>query len=141
MALVAAALIIAAVPSPADDVRQADQLLCSGGSATVCHEDGTCESGPPRRWNIPDFVILDLAGKMMRTTAASPEPRQTPIETVKRDGGLLILQGSEMGRAFSFVITEETGTLSVAVAREGVTVAVFGACTPLNAKPAPEVKK
>jgi hypothetical protein len=42
-----------------------------------------------------------------------------------------------MGRAFSFVIVEKTGMASIAVAREGMTVSVFGACTPM---PAPAVK-
>jgi hypothetical protein len=43
---------------------------------------------------------------------------------------MLFLQGIEKGRAFSFEIEEETGYLSVAVAREGLVVAVFGVCTP-----------
>jgi len=35
----------------------------------------------------------------------------------------------EGGRAFSFVIDEATGLLTVAVARDGLSVSVFGACT------------
>ena len=58
--------------------------------------------------------------------------RATPIKNLHREDGLIFLQGVEMGRAFSFVIQEETGDLSAAVAREDVTVSVFGACTPLG---------
>ncbi len=39
---------------------------------------------------------------------------------------------AEQGRAFSFVVVEETGMVSIAVARDGVTVSVFGACTPAS---------
>jgi len=54
------------------------------------------------------------------------------MRTLERDGGLIFIQGVEMGRAFSFVISESTGMLSVAVARDGKNVSVFGACTPIN---------
>jgi hypothetical protein len=37
----------------------------------------------------------------------------------------------ENGRAFSLVINESTGMLSAAVARDGKSVGVFGACTPM----------
>jgi hypothetical protein len=46
---------------------------------------------------------------------------------------MIVIQGFEKGRAFSFVITEESGSLSAAVAAEGKAVAVFGACTPMPA--------
>ena len=42
----------------------------------------------------------------------------------------IVIQGFERGRAFGFVIEEASGQASVAVAREGVTVSVFGVCTP-----------
>ena len=74
---------------------------------------------------------IDLKKKEVRTTEASGQGRSTPFKHVERDGGLLVLQGVENGRAFSFAISEEDGSLSVAVARDGVTVSVFGACTPL----------
>jgi len=43
-----------------------------------------------------------------------------------------------MGRAFSWVITEQTGQVTAAVAVEGLAVAVFGACTPLVGAPEPD---
>lgn len=36
---------------------------------------------------------------------------------------------STSGRAFSFVIDEATGHMTVAVSRDGLSVSVFGACT------------
>jgi hypothetical protein len=37
-----------------------------------------------------------------------------------------------MGRAFSFVITEQTGQVTVAVATRDGAVSIFGACTPIT---------
>ncbi len=43
-----------------------------------------------------------------------------------------MLQGIEDGRVFGFVIDEESGVLTVSVARDGISVSVFGACTDAN---------
>jgi hypothetical protein len=46
-----------------------------------------------------------------------------------RNEGLVYLQGLEGGRAFSFVIDEDSGRMTVAVSRDGIAVNVFGICT------------
>ena len=64
------------------------------------------------------------------TTEVSGENRTTAIKNVEREGNMLLLQGAESGRAFSFAIHEVTGMASIAVAAEDRGVLVFGACTP-----------
>jgi hypothetical protein len=66
----------------------------------------------------------------MSTTKASEESRSTPIKNLERDGDLIILQGAENGRAFSMIISESTGMVSIAVALADKGVVVSGACTP-----------
>jgi len=117
-------------PLLADDVTGSSAILCSAAQATRCFADGECSTGPPWKWDIPMFIEIDLNAKKLSTTAASGENRSTPIKTIERGDGLIFLQGVEAGRAFSFVITEETGFLSVGVATEGMAVAAFGGCTP-----------
>lgn len=90
----------------------------------MCHADGECFTSPP--W----FIVVDLENRRLGTTEASGHNRSTPIKNLERDDGLIFLQGIENGRAFSFVIVEETGMVSIAVAREGLAVTIFGACTP-----------
>ena len=129
--LVGLLLVLASGVALADDLKGASRIVCSAAQATVCADDGECETDLPWTWNIPQFIEIDLAGKMLATTKASGENRQTPIETMKREEGWIFLQGVENGRAFSFALEEETGLLTVAVARPGLTVSVFGACTPM----------
>jgi hypothetical protein len=117
----------------ADDLTGANVLLCTAVQATVCTTDGDCEIGPPWNWNIPQFIQVDLGGKILRTTKASGENRSTPIKNLERVEGNIFIQGVERGRAFSFVIEEETGYATIAVAREGIGVTVFGACTTSSA--------
>jgi len=78
---------------------------------------------------VPDFVVINPGKKTLKTTKASNQNRSTSFSSVERDNGLIYLQGMENGRAFSFVIDEASGHMTVAVLRDGVSVSVFGACT------------
>jgi hypothetical protein len=113
------AFAFAFAPAMADDLTGTDQILCTAVQATVCTMDGDCEMGSPWDWNIPQFIHVDLVAKTLRTTPASGQNRQTPIRSVERRDDSIFLHGMESGRA-------------AAVARNGVTVAVFGACTPAS---------
>lgn len=121
-----------ALPASADDLTGADRLLCSATVVILCWETGECEEGLPYELNVPQFIEIDLEQKRLSTTKASGENRSSPIESLKREAGEIVLQGHERGRAFSFVISENTGRASVAVARDGISVAAFAACTPMS---------
>jgi len=113
----------------ADDLRGVDRLLCAAAEVTVCGEGIDCFTVPSWEIGVPEFIVVDIKGKMLSTTKASQENRTTPITALSRADGNIYLQGIEAGRAFSFVIHEETGLVTVAVSRDGLTVSVFGVCT------------
>jgi len=113
----------------ADNIENTDRLLCSTSRIIVCFEDGECVDALPWELNIPQFIIIDAKKMTLSTTKASNEARSTPIRTLLRDEGTLILQGVEQGRAFGFVIDELSGLLTASLARDGMSVSVFGACT------------
>ena len=129
--VLAFAFAAAALPAAADDLTGQDRILCTAVAATRCLESGGCTSEAPWNLNIPQFIEINLKDKTFATTKASGENRMTPIRSLSREDGLVVLQGVEAGRAFSFVIDEESGMASVAVARDGMTVSIFGACTPM----------
>jgi len=129
----AAAGLLALAPSlcRADSLTGANKILCTAVQATVCTPDGGCTMGSPWDYNVPQFIEIDFTQKTLSTTKASGQNRSTPFKNLQREDGKIFLQGVEKGRAFSFVIEEASGDASVAVAREGLTVSVFGACTPM----------
>lgn len=132
--LVLTLLVLAPAPAAlGDDLTGQQSVLCTAVQATVCDDTATCVIENPWDLNIPQFLEINLGAKTVSTTKASGENRSTPIRTLLREDGLIVLQGVEGGRAFSFVIEEKSGLLSAAVAREGKTVSVFGACTPMPA--------
>jgi hypothetical protein len=116
----------------ADDVAGSDSLLCYGLSAARCETGEACEAVAPWRLNIPDFVKLDLRGKLINTTAASAEQRETPLQSVQRSNGMIVIQGSQGERAFSWVISETTGEGTLSVAGHGQGVTVFTVCTAVD---------
>jgi len=127
------ALLLATGLSFGDDLTGADRLLCSAAQVAACTDDGECARGAPWELNVPHFIEVDLQKRLMSATKASGQNRVTEIKNLERSNGLIVAQGIENGRAFSFVIVEKTGMATVAVAADGRTVAVFGACTPAPA--------
>ena len=123
-------VVLSTAALAAEDLSGASKLLCAPVQGSECRRD-SCSTEPAWNLNLPQFIEIDFEAKTLSSTAASGENRSTAIKTLEREDGLIVLQGVDNVRAFSFVITEETGLLSAAVAREEVTVSVFGACTPL----------
>jgi len=113
----------------ADNLEGVERMICAAAQVQICIENDTCYSASAAELGVPDFVVIDTKEKTVSTTKASGENRSTPFTIVENNDGLIYLQGIEGGRAFSFVIDEASGYMTVAVARDGVAVNVFGACT------------
>jgi hypothetical protein len=120
--------LLAVSTANADSLVGVDRMICSAAQAQICLENGECYSATPWELSVPDFVVVDTKKKTVSTTKASELNRSTDADVLRVDG-LIYLQGIDGGRAFSFVIDEATGRLTVGVSRDGMTVTVFGACT------------
>ena len=113
----------------ADNLVGVDEMICAAAQVQICIENDTCYSATPAELDVPDFVVIDTRKKTISTPKASNQNRSTEFTSVEKLDGLIYLQGVEGGRAFSFVIDEATGRMTVAVSRDGLSVSVFGACT------------
>jgi hypothetical protein len=113
----------------ADNLDGVDEMICAPSQVQICIENDTCYSATPADLGIPEFVIINMKKKMISTTRSSGLNRSTPFSSVNKSGGLIYLQGNEGERLFSFIIDVATGKMTVAVARDGISVSVFGACT------------
>ena len=116
----------------ADSVFDVDEMVCAAGQVQICLESDTCYAASTAELAIPDFVVIDTKARKISTTRSSGENRSSSFTSFARTDGVIFLQGMESGRAFSFVIHEATGRMTVAVALDGLTVTVFGACTDTN---------
>ena len=123
-------LAAAASPAAADDVSGVDLMLCAVVEIHMCTPVSDCRSGPPWMLNVPDFIEVDLAGKELRTTKASQENRKTPIRSLIKEDGQVVVGALENGRAFTLVVDEKTGYATMTVATFGRGGTAFGTCTP-----------
>ena len=127
--LIAGLGLAVSAPVAAEDVTGVTRMVCASGQAQICLETGECYAATPFELAVPDFVIIDTKKGVISTTKASGLNRSTNFTKSERKDGLIYLQGVEGGRAFSFVIHEATGRMTAAIARAGLSVTVFGACT------------
>ena len=127
--VVASVGLLASGAALADNLEAVDRLVCAPKQIMICVEEADCYPAHGSELGVPDFVIIDLKNKKMQTTKVSGQTRATTFSSMSRSDGKIFLQGVENGRAFSFVINEVTGSLTVAVSRDGVAVSAFGSCT------------
>ncbi len=113
----------------AENLEGVDRMVCAAMDVQICIEYDACYTAVPVDLGVPEFVIIDTDEKTISTTKSSSEKRSTEFNSLLKEDGLIYLQGVEGGRAFSFVIDEASGRMTVAVSRDGVSVSVFGACT------------
>jgi hypothetical protein len=116
----------------ADNLVGIDRIICAAGRVQICIESDTCYSATAAELDVPEFVLIDIKNKVISTTPASDRNRSTSFNRVEASDGQIYLQGIEGGRAFSFVIDEASGHMTVSIARDGIAISVFGACTDTN---------
>lgn len=118
----------------ADDVTGSDRILCSVSTQMLCVEDGECFPMSVLDLDVPQFIVIDVKKGTIKSTAASGDGRENKVANLVRENGRTFLQGIEDNRAFSILIEDDLGRLTGAVARDGITVSVFGACTDADVK-------
>jgi hypothetical protein len=115
----------------ASDFDGSKPLICASVHATECGaEDQACISGPPWKANFPVFMQIDFKAKMASTLRHHENKRMTKIELVDHlPNKRMSLQGIDEAYSWSMLISEETGSMTLAVAGEDIGFIVFGACT------------
>ena len=113
----------------ADDVTESDRMLCSLSQLMLCVEDGLCFPVSVLDVDIPQFLVIDLKKKTITPTEASSDDRVSEVTNIARDNGRTFLQGVENDGAYSILIEDDLGHFTGSIARDGITVSVFGACT------------
>ncbi len=106
-------------------------LLCASVHATECGaENQTCISGAPWKVNFPVFMQIDFKAKTASTLDYHKNPRLTKIELVDHlADNRMSIHGTDGELSWSMLISEETGSMTLAIAGEEHGFIIFGACT------------
>ena len=128
MGLVAVLLFVSVGVSLADDFDGSEALRCVPTDATECSGAGECKRVMVEEVNIPRWIYVDFKKKKIGGTDSDGEDETTAIENVHTANGNTILQGAESGRAWSMVIDQVTGDMTVAIAGDETGFVLFGVC-------------
>jgi hypothetical protein len=128
-----AALVVVLTVAPlgislAGDFDGSKKLRCVPTDATECSGAGECKRVMVEEINIPRWIAVDFKKKKLSGTDSDGEDETTAIENVRVDEGQTILQGAENGRAWSMVIDQMTGDMTVAIAGDETGFVLFGVC-------------
>ena len=122
--IAAAILAWAALPGAASDFDGSKLLVCANMEAAYCSPGQACDSGRPSDIGAPNFMRIDLANKNI----VGPE-RTTTIMNVEKSSDQLLLQGTELGYAWTLALDVHGGTLAATIVNRDKVVVLFGACT------------
>ena len=125
-------IALIAVPLLADDLTGSNDILCSAVRTVACLQSGKCVEEPPSMVDLPQFVEIDLEERVLRTTKASGQDRETKLNHVERADGLIMVYGVEDGHTFGWVVNERTGLASGAITIDGEVIVTFSICTPIE---------
>ena len=129
MILMALFIFFLPLTSSASDFDGSKPLLCAVIEEFDCTSGEECLSGSPQSINIPQFLRIDFKEKVITGDRGDGEIRSTTVNNMERVDGKMILQGIQNGKAWSMVITEATGKMTVTAADDQVGFVVFGVCT------------
>jgi hypothetical protein len=123
-AALAAVATLVALPLHAGDFDGSKSLICAPVEALDCGPRDGCDKSTPEEIGAPAFFRIDFAGKAL----VGPK-RTAPIERMEKTEAQILLQGTELGYAWTVVLDATTGRMGASLAnREGLFV-LFGACT------------
>jgi hypothetical protein len=113
-------------PAQAADIDGSVPVFCAFTRAVECHYQVGCDQVLPEDVLLPNFVKIDFQKKIVSMPQFGSN-RTTEIKSFQRADGKLILQGHEV-RAWSVIINEKTGQMTLAVASEEDGFVLFGSC-------------
>jgi hypothetical protein len=124
--LVAVLAWLTAGTASASDFDGSKLLICATVEATDCAAGEACTKGRPDDIGAPKFLRIDFAQKMI----VGPK-RTTPIVSIDKSNNQILLQGMELGYAWTLVLNQEDGTMTVTMVNREEVFVLFGSCTPL----------
>src|ERR1700761_46626 len=115
---------LVAVDVSAADFDGSKRLICATAEAQACDPGVACTRSLPADIGAPKFLFLDFDKKVITGPA-----RTTPMLTVNKDPGQVLIEGMEMGYGWTLVIDSGDGSMTLMIVNSGDAFVLFGNCT------------
>jgi hypothetical protein len=126
LSLVAALVLMTCGAAAAGDFDGSKLLICAPVEAMDCGPGEGCTKERPEDVGAPNFLRIDIANNVI------VGPKQTtPILLMDKSDDQILLQGKELGYAWTLVLDQESGTMTVTLVNREAAFVLFGPCTPL----------
>ena len=124
--IVVALALMTSGAAAAGDFDGSKLLICAPVEAMDCGPGEGCSKERPEDVGAPNFLRIDFANKVI------VGPKQTtPILLMDKSDDQILLQGKELGYAWTLVLDQESGTMTVTLVNREAAFVLFGPCTPL----------
>ena len=100
-------------------------MLCALNSVVECARRGDCERSTQEDTQVPPFVRVDVGKRLLSTVDGG---RTSPIASVERANGRLMVQGVQNDRVWGAVINEQTGQMLATVGEDDGAIVISGTC-------------
>lgn len=124
-AAVTVAFCCAPAWAAAGDFDGTKPLICATIEAHSCFVGEECKRGLPDSVGAPRFMRIDFAKKVI----AGPK-RTTPIVSLHKSERQLLMQGSELGYAWTIALDSQDGSMNATLVNGDGVIVLFGDCTP-----------
>jgi hypothetical protein len=117
--------LLSSAPASAAPLDGSVPMLCALNAVVECARRGECERSNPEDAQVPPLVRIDVPKKVLSTVDGA---RTSPITTINRSAGRLMIQGMQNERVWGAVVNEQTGQMSATVSETDGSIVITGAC-------------
>jgi len=111
--------------APAAPMDGSAPMLCALTSVVECSRRGDCERSTAEEADVPSFVRVNVSQRLLSSVDGA---RTSPIASVQRSNGRLMMQGMQNERVWGVVIDEASGQMSATVGEDDGAIVISGGC-------------
>jgi len=121
--LLLAAVVAASAAPPYDGTKP---MQCTIKTSMICSDPSVCVRGTADTVGLPAVLNVDVGQRVISGAATG---RTIKIAWVSREGGRLLIGGTELGGGWTMSVAEDSGAMSSAVIVRTGGFIVFGSCS------------
>jgi len=118
-----------------EDYSSSKAILCSVTQVNECISWQGCEPRDPFEANIPYFLEINLASKIISGSSTVNQARTTPIERIETINELITLSGAEpkskgdrVKYGWMMTISTDSGKMTLSANTNDSVFVIFGSC-------------